>query len=137
MWNGLSFNSGSSPARLCLVRLSSPLRFLPSYFYGAYSAVQVAVDLASILTTLGLGFVLVKFLAPDSAEPASPGWGTAKATILLNALIAFCFRGCGGPNPLFHGLFSEGGLVRLGLLPRRPLAACNLSLESCRLPLRG
>jgi len=79
---------GVLTALLGFILFGSILRLLPFLEFGAYSSVQVSVGLASVLSSFGLGFSLVKFLAPESSQEGGPGWGAAKATLALTVLFS-------------------------------------------------
>jgi O-antigen/teichoic acid export membrane protein len=75
---------GVVSALLGFVLLASLLRLLPSNSYSAYSSLQVSVGIASTLGFFGLSYAVVKFLAPAAIDERGPGWGAAKASLILN-----------------------------------------------------
>ena len=87
---GIGFLSvqGVLSALLGFILLAALLRFLPSLDYSAYSAVQVTVALAGVVSNFGFSFAVVRFLAPEATRERSPGWGAAKASLTLTILFS-------------------------------------------------
>jgi O-antigen/teichoic acid export membrane protein len=73
---------------LGFVLLGALLRLLPSTSYGAYSSLQVSVGIGATVATFGIGSAVVRFLAPSASSEAGPGWGAAKAAVVMNATLA-------------------------------------------------
>lgn len=69
---------------MSLAFLASLLRLLPPVYYGAYASVQIAVGVASQVSSFGLGASVVRHLSLPGEDEASR-WGAAKASIILAA----------------------------------------------------
>lgn len=73
---------------LGFVLLTSLLRLLPYPSYSAYSSLQVTIAVAYTFGFFGLGYAVVRFLAPASSEGGGPGWAAAKASVALTVLLS-------------------------------------------------
>lgn len=80
---GLLSVQGVLSSLLGLVLLGSLLRFLPSLYYGAYSALQVSIGIAGTISIFGVNAAVVRYLAPASSGENVSGWGAAKASLIL------------------------------------------------------
>jgi O-antigen/teichoic acid export membrane protein len=96
-------------AVLGFVLLASLVRFLPQAEYGTYSSVQVTVGIAGVVSSFGLSFAVVRFLAPTSLDESGSGWGAAKAALYLTvALSAAVSLVLAVAAPYFSDYFSGG-----------------------------
>ncbi len=98
---GIGFPSiqGVLSAFLGSVLLGSLRRFFSSLAYGAYSALQVSIGIAGILSVFGINAAVVKFLAPAAPSEGASEWGCGQG-LTLRTRSAALLRVRQGPEAL-------------------------------------